>query len=131
MALTEQQKVELGNIKEEISSAIGNCISCGMCKTLCPVFKVLKEEAISPRGHVIDLKEGVIEKLVFECNLCKGCEVSCPLDLKICDAIRKAREVLDLKGQGLKGNEEMVSNIRKYGNPFGKGEVEKDKLYCC
>jgi len=37
-----------------------------------------------------------------------------------------------LKGKGLKSNEEMIANIRKYGNPFGKGDVkDNEKLYCC
>jgi len=37
-----------------------------------------------------------------------------------------------LLGKGLKENEEMIKNIRKSGNPFGKmTDKDKEKLYCC
>ena len=68
---------------------------------------------------------------MFECTLCKGCEQRCPLEIKVCDAVRKAREAMVLKGKGLKSNKKMIENIRKYGNPFGKNKVDKEKLYCC
>jgi heterodisulfide reductase subunit C len=78
------------------------------------------------------LNDKIIDKIVFQCNLCKACEEKCPLNLKICDAIRKAREVLVLEGNELKENEPMIENIRKTGNPFGGGDVkDPDKLYCC
>ena len=74
-----------------------------------------------------------MDKILFECNMCKACEISCPLDVKVCEAVLKAREAMVLLGKGLKGNEEMIANIRKYGNPFGEGDVSGDdgKLYCC
>jgi len=45
---------------------------------------------------------------LFECNLCKACEESCPLNLKICDAILKAREAMGFIGQRLKNGQEDV-----------------------
>jgi len=123
--------IEANNLLEEVSETFEKCTRCGMCKSLCPVFKVLREEAISPRGHSILLSDGVLDKVIFQCNLCKGCEQKCPLNIKVCDAIRKAREVMVLKGKGLSSNEEMIENVRKTGNPFGKGNDNPDKLYCC
>ncbi len=118
--MTEAEKIEVNNLMEEASGVFDSCIKCGMCKSICPVFKVLKEERVSPRGKAIILSEKVMNKVLFECTLCKGCEQKCPLDIKICDGIVKAREAMVLKGKGLKNNEEMIVNIRKYGNPFGK-----------
>lgn len=124
--------VEVRNAMNEVREILSPCIKCGMCKSLCPVFKTLKLEEISPRGHAIMLNENILNELVFKCNLCKACEAKCPLNLKICDAMKRAREALVLDGKGLKSNEEMIEAIRKTGNPFGtEGKVDPDKLYCC
>ena len=103
-----------------------------MCKSLCPVFKILREEAVSPRGHTIILTEKIINETLYQCTLCKACEEKCPLDLKICEAITKAREALVMQGKETDNNKEMIKNIRETGNPFGKDKTPKDgKLYCC
>ena len=54
------------------------------------------------------------------------------MGIEICDAVRKGREAMVLRGKGLKGNKEMIENVRKFGNPFGKmTEKDREKLYCC
>ena len=129
---SKTDKIEAGNLMEEVAEIFENYIQCGMCKSICPVFKILKEERVSARGHAILLSKKILDKALFECTLCKACEQKCPLDLKICDAVRKGREALVLKGKGLKSNEEMITNIRKTGNPFGKNIGDNpEKLYCC
>ena len=128
---SEADKIEANNLMEEASGIFDSCIKCGLCKSLCPVFKTLKEEQVSARGKAIIISDKTMDKIVFECTLCKGCEQKCPLGIKVCDAVRKAREAMVLKGKGLKSNEEMIENVRKFGNPFGKGDISQDKLYCC
>jgi len=128
---TEAEKIEANNLLEEVSEILSPCIKCGMCKSICPVFKVLREEPITPRGKVVLLSDRTLDKIMFQCTLCRGCEQKCPLNVKVCDAIKKAREAMVLKGKGLKSNEEMIENVRKTGNPFGKGSDNPDKLYCC
>jgi len=128
----DSDKIEANNLIEEISEILAPCVKCGMCKSLCPVFKVLKEESVSPRGKSIILSDKVLDKVVFQCTLCKACEEKCPLNIKVCDAIRKAREAMVLKGKELPQNKDMIKNIRKSGNPFGDySKIDKDKLYCC
>ena len=124
-------KIEADNLMEEASEIFEGCVRCGMCKALCPVFKVLREEGVSARGKGIVLSEKVMDKILFECTLCRACEEKCPLNIKICEAVRKGREAMVLRGKGLKGNAEMMKNVRKSGNPFGVGDVDKEKLYCC
>ena len=68
-----KMNVESRNALEDIKEILNPCIKCGMCKSLCPVFKTLKQEEISPRGHSIMLNEKMITELVFKCNLCKAC----------------------------------------------------------
>lgn len=129
---SKTEKIESDNLMEEASEIFEKCVQCGMCKSLCPVFKILKEERVSARGQGLLFSNKVLDKVFFECNLCRACEKKCPVDVKICDAIRKGREALVLKGKGLKSNEEMIENVRKTGNPFGKdiGD-DPEKLYCC
>jgi Fe-S oxidoreductase len=129
--LTEQEKIEINNAIEKAKEMLSKCIKCGMCKSLCPVFKVLKEESVSARGHSIYIEEEVLERTLFQCNLCKACEQNCPVNLKICEAVREARFAFNKKKKELKTNEEMMKNIRKNGNPFGGKKPEGDKLYCC
>lgn len=128
----KQNKIQANNLIEEASATLDNCIKCGMCKSLCPVFKILREEKVSPRGQSILLQEKILDEIAFKCNLCRACEEKCPLNLKICDAILKAREALVLRDKGLESNKEMIKNIRESGNPFGKDAPDKNgKLYCC
>ncbi len=128
--VSEQEKIEAGNLMEEVKEEFEKCINCGLCKTNCPVFKILREESVSPRGKSILLKDEVIDKVIFKCNLCKSCEENCPLGIKICEGILKAREAAVLRGNGLKENKEMIENIKKKGNPFGD-KKDSEKLYCC
>tara|TARA_Y100000310_G_scaffold134159_1_gene133163 strand:- start:803 stop:1258 length:456 start_codon:yes stop_codon:yes gene_type:complete len=131
--ISEQDKIQINNLVEEVTEILEPCVKCGMCKSLCPVFKILRQEEYSPRGKSVLLSNKILDKIVFECNLCRACEVKCPLHIKVCDAMIKAREALVLRKKGLKQNEEMIANIRKTGNPFGKLSDLKqgDKLYCC
>lgn len=129
----EQNKIEVNNLLEEISVILEPCINCGMCKSLCPVFKIICEESVSPRGKAILLNNKILDKVMYKCNLCKACEEKCPLKIKVCDAILKAREALVLEGEEIESNKEMMENIRKSGNPFGekKTGTTDGKLYCC
>jgi heterodisulfide reductase subunit C len=111
-------KIAAGNLMEEAKDVFENCIQCGMCRGRCGVFKILREEHYSARGHGELLSNKVLDKILFECNLCKACEEHCPLNLKICEAILKGREASVLLGKGLKNNEEMVKNVRKGGKLY-------------
>ena len=122
--------IEAENAKQEIKEIINECIKCGMCKSLCPVFKIVREEVISPRGKVLILEKEIYDKIMYECSLCKACEETCPVDIKLCEAFKKARKVLVEIGKETASNKEMMKNIKEAGNPFGKN-IDKKKLYCC
>lgn len=123
-------RVESENAKEEIKEIIEKCVKCGMCKSICPVFGVIREESIGPRGKVMLLEKEIYDKVMYECALCKACEQKCPLDLKLCDAFKEARKILVKEKKETPENKEMIKNIRDSGNPFGK-QVKKGKFYCC
>ena len=111
--------IESENAKEEIREIIEGCIKCGLCKSLCPVLRILREEQYSPRGKTIILDTGFIEKIVYDCTLCKACEKQCPVNLKLCKAFVKARNVLVEQKKEIPSNKEMIRNINWIGNIFG------------
>ena len=120
--------IESENAKEEIKEIVEKCFRCGRCKSLCPVLRVMREEQYSPRGQTIILDNDFYEKIVYSCTLCKACEELCPLDLKLCDAFIKARQVLVTGKKELSENKKMINNLMKAGNEFGVDEkVEKKK----
>jgi len=125
------ESIEADNAIEEVQEIVEKCVKCGLCKALCPVFRVMHEEILSPRGKAMILQENIYDKIIYDCTLCKACEIKCPLNLKLCDAFRKARLILAEKGKTTKENKEMIKNIKDYGNPFGKEAGKSKKLYCC
>ncbi|MBT4165763.1 (Fe-S)-binding protein [archaeon] len=114
--------VEIENAKQEIEEIIDKCIKCGLCKSRCPVFKVIREECVSPRGKVSLFESGFFDKIVYDCTLCGACEQDCPLGLKLCDAFINARKMLVFQKKGIDENEEMIRNLNKRGNVFGEKE---------
>jgi glycolate oxidase iron-sulfur subunit len=110
------EMIEANNLLEEASEVFETCTKCGMCKDLCPSFKVLKNEAVSPRGHAIMLTDKIIDKVIYTCTLCGACERKCPLNIKLCDAVLKAREAAVLKGKGTKADKEMAEEVRRKNN---------------
>jgi len=43
----------------------------------------------------------LLDKMVYQCTLCRACETRCPINIKVCDAVLMAREALVLKGEGM------------------------------
>jgi Fe-S oxidoreductase len=117
--ISKTAKIEAGNLMEEASEVFDACVKCGLCKGRCGVFRVLREEQYSARGKGSLLCDKIMDKILFECNLCKACEKSCPLNVKVCEAVLKGRTAMVLLGKGMKGDEEMVKRVRKKGHLFG------------
>jgi glycolate oxidase iron-sulfur subunit len=110
--------IETSNAREEIIEIFEKCTRCGLCKELCSVFKVLREEQFSPRGHAILLSNKIIDKIVFDCSLCKACEEKCPFHLEICKAIKKARFILNEKGRENLELKKMLKRLNEGENPY-------------
>ena len=107
------------------------CIECGLCREVCPVFTIRRQEQISPRGLAILADRGVASALFYQCTLCRACRVVCPV---VHDpAGESIRSELVAQGVETAANRTMIANIRRYGNPFGRlkeGEIPKT-LTCC
>lgn len=111
--------IEIENAKEEIKEIVEKCFRCGLCRELCPVLRVMRVEHYSPRGRAVILDNKNFEKLIYDCSLCKACEEKCPLDLELCKAFIKARQVLVAQKKEIPQNKEMIKKLNKTGNIFG------------
>ena len=118
--------IESENCKHEVKEIVEKCFKCGRCKSLCPVLRIVREEQYSPRGQAIMLDSGFFEKIVYSCTLCKACEKQCPLDLRLCTAFIKARQILVEQKKELPENKKMINNLIKFGNEFGAKKAEEE-----
>ena len=107
------------------------CIACGLCREACPVFSILRQEQISPRGLALLAERNIASVVFYQCTLCRSCRVVCPVGH---DPSGEAiRSVLTVQSVATDSNQQMIANIRTHGNPFGalkEGEIPKT-LYCC
>lgn len=108
--------IEIDNAKQEVKEIVEKCIRCGLCNGVCSVLRVAREEWHSPRGMAVLLDNDIFENFIYDCSLCKACELNCPLDLKLCSAFIKARQVLVGKGKELDKNKEMIRDLKKRGS---------------
>lgn len=69
-----------------MTEAVEACVHCGFCLPTCPTYQVLGEEADSPRGRIILMKEVLEGNLALAdaaphldaCLGCLACVTSCP-----------------------------------------------------
>jgi L-lactate utilization protein LutB len=107
----------------------------------CPVFhqigrnygsKYLGSKGIIFAGFSEGLKKAV-DSNCFSCTSCLTCYQNCPVKINLPDLMKKLRSYFEKENLQTEANKEMIENIRKFGNPFGKleeGKIPK-KLYCC
>lgn len=89
--------------KKKWKKQLVKCIRCGSCRTVCPVFKVTKNENTTARGKVrliemvtedkLDLT-AVMQQRVSRCLLCKACVKGCPSGVKTDELFLSARKAL-------------------------------------
>ncbi|TMC36604.1 MAG: 4Fe-4S dicluster domain-containing protein [Chloroflexi bacterium] len=82
---------------------LATCISCGLCLNDCPTYRVLGNEADSPRGRVQLIRTLVATEAVPSddlaahldaCLVCRACETVCPPGVPFGRIMEGAREVL-------------------------------------
>ncbi|MCX8158879.1 MAG: LUD domain-containing protein [Candidatus Pacearchaeota archaeon] len=118
------------------------CINCGACLNFCPVY----HQIFSRYGaKYFPGAKGVISSFfkesekdafnngAFFCTTCQQCKENCPMKINLSDLIRDLRKELVKQQIEPSSITEMIDNVKKFGNPFGKIDTNKkpDKLYCC
>jgi len=117
------------------------CLNCGACLNFCPVFhqigrnygaKYLGAKGVILAGFSESLKKAK-EANCFACTSCLSCYENCPVKINLPELMKKLRSYLEKENLQTAANKEMIENIRKFGNPYGKLEPGKipQKWYCC
>src|SRR3954468_20886588 len=87
---------------------LSTCISCGLCLNDCPTYRVLEDEADSPRGRIQLIRFMVstdapptkeLAGHLDACLVCRACETACPSGVPFGRIMEGAREVLDARRQ--------------------------------
>lgn len=101
----KEDKKLLGDIED----ALANCMKCGNCMEVCPIYKEIQTEAAVARGK-LSLMEAVIngnteisagfDQRMAMCVSCKACAVKCPCGVKADELILRGRQAA-VKARGL------------------------------
>ncbi|CQR72294.1 Lactate utilization protein A [Sporomusa ovata DSM 2662] len=93
----------------DIQDAIANCMKCGNCMEVCPIYKELNLESQVARGKLAlieavltgkaDITEGFDKRLAM-CLSCKACADKCPCGVKADELILRGRQAA-VKARGL------------------------------
>lgn len=86
-----------------LESLCDQCVKCGLCLQHCPTYRLLQQEADSPRGRIAlieALHSGALEPTpelighLERCLLCRACEAYCPAKVEYSLIMDMARETL-------------------------------------
>ena len=103
--LHEIKPEEHGPLGSEMASAVSTCVHCGFCLAACPTYQELGQEADSPRGRIVLMKEVLEGTLPLEtalphidpCLGCLACEPACPSGVPYRDLISPFRALSETK----------------------------------
>jgi len=90
--------VEAENAKEEIRDLLRGCLFSGIPNGSCAIFRVVKNECVSPRGQLLILKGGVYDPVVYDNDLSGSANRMSLSSTDYVRIIRKARKVLVEEG---------------------------------
>ncbi len=82
---------------------LNTCVECGSCLPACPTYRVTGDEAYSPRGRIILMREvqfhgapltDEVADALATCIQCRGCESACSSGVPYGRLIEQARATL-------------------------------------
>jgi fumarate reductase (CoM/CoB) subunit B len=118
---------------KEDQKAINQCVRCGACRAVCPVFQESGWESANTRGRIMILKgldcdlspDLQILDSLNSCTTCAICTELCPAGVNPPRLIESGRRELVLKGVMTGQQKALAGNVLSSGNTFG---AEDDRL---
>jgi Fe-S oxidoreductase len=123
------------------------CTECGRCTDNCPANAVGRP--LSPKALTIQLRDHAYQKhpvfgshtedeeappmvggliaedVIWSCTTCGACEEECPVCIEYIDKIVDMRRHLIETAQNPKTFNQVLMNVEKTGNPFGKPPAKR------
>lgn len=93
----------------DIDDALANCMKCGNCQAVCPVYRETRKEHSVARGKISLMQavltgklpiSGAFDSVMAHCLNCKSCAAACPCGVHADDLILRGREAA-IKVRGL------------------------------
>ncbi len=107
---------------KRIIESIDSCVKCGICRSVCPVFKEEKAEPFVARGHItllselikgnIDFDEEESKDYLYKCLLCTTCVEACPNDTPTDMVVEFARNRV-IEKHGLPLYKQIMAKVMK------------------
>ena len=109
------------------AAELDRCHGCGTCRAYCPVYKVTRDEAASPRAKanllralvagdldLVDLTDPKMEAVARLCYNCKTCLVECPSHVNVPGLVLRHKEHLGRAGR-IPWRERLMLRVRLLG----------------
>lgn len=93
MAKVNPKFIEKVTASEEFNATA--CMNCGVCSAVCPTEIELLPRKLF-RYALLGLEEKVLEhtEAIYQCLLCRMCEVNCTADVRIAENVRFLRSYI-------------------------------------
>lgn len=101
---------------------IDDCNECGICKSVCPMYRIMLKESQSPRGMLIAESKCIKTPFVFNCADCFACREVCPS--KVDFSIERIRHKV-IRDVEIEAARKILDNVKNYDNPYGVDETEE------
>ncbi len=94
---------KLVRMLNELDEDMVQCVRCGMCQAVCPLYAETGREADVARGKLVlveNLSKEIlkdpraVKERLDKCLLCGSCEAACPSGVKVLEVFLKARAII-------------------------------------